>query len=487
MLRVNPLVQTDSYKVSHSSCYPENMDFMFDYVEARKGGKYKESVFFGLQMFIKEYLENPFTQEDIDEAVEFYNMHFPPVYANEIFDREMFQYILDEYSGYFPVKIKAVPEGTVIPEGNVLCTFECNDPKAASIVSFLETMATSYIWYGTTVATNSYQMKKIIKRYGEMTADTLDFLPFALHDFGARGVSPGAQGIGGAAHLVNFMGSDNLEAVYKAQKLYGVAEGLPGYSIPATEHSVMSSEGRYGEMKVAERVFDTYAKEGGMIAMVNDTYNMENHIKQFSKIFKEKYLNTGVRWITRPDSGYPPEMVVKALDILWDEFVVGDFNFDGTCNNEKGFKMLPDYVRVIQGDGIDIDMIELVLEAVKEAGYSTENVAFGSGGGLLQKVDRDTLRFAMKASYIEIDGKGKELFKEPNTQTGSYNKKSKKGKVGLYKDYEGRYLTMTEQERDNLKTWPFQDMLEVVYDGSNNRLRLAKFYTFDEVRANAKI
>lgn len=374
-MRINPLVKTDSYKIGHSYMYPENMNYMFDYVEARKGGEHPYAVFFGLQMFIQDYLLNPFTQEDINEAAEFYAIHFG---RDDVFNKEMFQYILDEYNGYIPVTIKAVPEGTVVPENNVLCTFECNDPKCASVVSFLETMATSYIWYGTTVATNSYAMKQIIKEYADATCDSYDHMPFALHDFGARGVIPGGQGIGGAAHLVNFMGSDTLEGVYAAQKYYGVGQGLPGYSIPATEHSVMCSEGRDGEMIVAQRVFDKYATEGALaIAMVNDTYDMYAHIRNFSKIFKEKYQSTGVRWVTRPDSGKPYIVVVHALEILWEEF--------GGTINEKGYKVLNPSVRVIQGDGIDLDMVNKVLDHVKMCGFASENVVFGSGAACYKK------------------------------------------------------------------------------------------------------
>ncbi len=475
-MRINPLVQTDSYKISHSAMMPENMNLMFDYVEARKGGDFPEAVFFGLQMFIKDYLLTPFTQDDINNAEKMYSIHFG---RDDVFDKEMFQYILNEYNGYFPVTIKAVPEGTVVPEGNVLCTFECPDPKCPTVVSFLEAKATSYIWYGTTVATNSYQMKKVIEEYGNITADNNNHVPFSLHDFGSRGCSPNAQTVGGAAHLVNFMGSDTLEGVFAAQEYYGVEDGLPGYSIPATEHSVMCSEGRDGEMKVAQRVFDRFAGEGKMIAMVNDTYSTETHIKDFSKIFKEKYLDTGVRWITRPDSGNPPEMVVKCLDILWNEFI------DYCSWNDKKYKVLPDFVRVIQGDGIDIGMLNEVLIAVEAAGYSTENVAFGSGGGLLQKVNRDTLRFAMKASYIEVDGIGREVYKQPDTQTGDYNKESKKGRLSLYKVLEtGTYFTTNPEKafEEINEGETFVDMLELVYkDG-----KLIRDMTFDEVRANVQ-
>jgi nicotinamide phosphoribosyltransferase len=443
---------------------------MYEHIMARKGGRWDEAMFAGLQITIKNTLLVPFTQEDIDEAVEFYNMHFLPMYANQVFDKEMFQYILDTYNGYFPVKIKAVQEGTVVPVGNVMATVESTDEKCAACVSFLETLILRDIWYATTVATNSYMQKKDLIRFGNQTSDNLDWLVFALHDFGARGVSSGESAVtGGTAHLFNFMGSDNLEAVYGAQKLYGIAEGLPGYSVTASEHSVMSSEGRDGEFRVMERIFDVYAKEGGIIACVNDTYDMWAHVNYLCTKMKDRILASGVRWVTRPDSGEPTEVVIQCLNQLWDAF--------GGEINSKGCKVLNPAVRVIQGDGIDQDMLRKVLYAIQTAGFSTENVAFGSGGGLLQKVDRDTLRFAMKASYIEVDGVGREIYKEPATQTGNYDKSSPKGKVELFKNVDGNFFTATAEQVRNQEVYP---QLALVYEDG----KLYRDMTLDEVRAN---
>lgn len=472
-MRINPLVRSDSYKISHHKMYPENLTKMMDYIEARSGGRWNEAVFFGLQIFIKNTLMTPFTKEDIDEAAEFYNGHFLPQYKDQVFNREMFEYILEKYDGYMPVRIKAVPEGTVVPNNNVLCTIESTDERCSTIVSFLETTMLRDVWYGTTVATNSYQMKKIIREYGLKTSDSLDWMVFALHDFGARGVSSGESAVtGGAGHLVNFMGSDTLEAVYGAQALYGVAEGLPGYSVTASEHSVMTSEGKEGEYNVVRRIFDKYALDGGIIACVNDTYDMEAHVRWVCENLKETILESGVRWVTRPDSGTPSVVVVKCLDILNEYF--------GSEVNSKGYRVLNPAVRVIQGDGIDAEEVNRVLSAVKSAGFSTENVLFGCGGGLLQKVDRDTLRFAMKACYLEVDGEGRAVYKQPATQTGDYNKASKAGDISLYKKHNGEFMTLTKYEAAWKGNMVAEEALVPVYENG----KLLKDYTLDEVRAN---
>lgn len=290
-----------------------------------------------------------------------------------------------------------------------------------------------------------------------------------------RGAVPGGQGIGGAAHLVNSMGSDTLEGIFMAQKYYGVKEGLPGYSVPASEHSVMCSEGPDGEFKVVERIFKEFVKPDGIVSIVNDTYDMKAHVTWVCENLRDVLIMTGCRWVTRPDSGDPKESVLACLEILEKYF--------GTETNSKGYKVLHPCVRVIQGDGMDYYRVNEVLEHITNAGFSSENVYIGSGGGLLQKVNRDDLRFAMKASYIEIDGKGIEVFKDPVTQEGNYNKKSKKGKISLYKDPGGRLLTLPIDQVEKADPWPYTDMLELVYDKGE----LVRDHTLDEVRTNTNL
>jgi len=317
-------------------------------------------------------------------------------------------------------------------------------------------------------------MKKHLIHLGKITATEADlkaWIPFALHDFGARGVSSSESAkLGGLGHLFNFMGSDTLEAVGEADKLYGIAAGCPGYSVVASEHSVMCSEGREGEFKVIERIFETY-KNAPIISCVNDTYDMDAHLEYLGTAMRDRILAWGGRWVTRPDSGKPEESVVKCLESLAKNF--------GFTRNGKGYKVLPSCIRVIQGDGINEETLIRVLTAIAKADFCVTNVVFGSGGGLLQQVNRDTLRFAMKASYIEVDGEGREVFKQPATDT---TKSSKKGQISLYQLGSGEYATLTEEE---VKSYSKDGMccdevlVPVYFFG-----RLLKEYTLDEVRSN---
>jgi len=234
-LAKNILLNTDSYKVSMFKQYPAGTTGVYSYIESR-GGEYDTTLFFGLQAFIKEYLLEPITQADIDVADEILTAHGEP------FNRAGWQYILDQHKGFLPLVIRAVPEGTVVPVSNVLATVENTDPECFWLTTYLETALLRAVWYPTTVATQSKSIKKVIQHYLEMTGDPTT-ISFKLHDFGARGVSSmESAGIGGAAHLVNFMGSDTITGVLYAREYYGA--GVAGFSIPAAEHSTITSWGR---------------------------------------------------------------------------------------------------------------------------------------------------------------------------------------------------------------------------------------------------
>lgn len=439
----NPILITDSYKLSHFLQYPAGTTGVFSYAESR-GGVFPETVFFGLQAFLKRYLTKPITMQDIDEAEQIARLHgFPD------FNRPMWERIVKVYGGKLPVVIKAVPEGTVLPTRNVLVTIENTDPECAALTSYLETGLLRGIWYTTTVATLSFTMKKIIRRYMDETADddTIEgAMPFKLHDFGARGVSSGESAeMGGLAHLVNFMGTDTIEALLAAYKFYNMdimsESGMPGFSIPAAEHSTITSWGRERERDAFANMLKAYGRPNSLLAVVSDSYDIYNACSQlWGEDLRQDVVDSGATVVVRPDSGHPPEVVVKCLQLLAEKF--------GTTTNSKGF-MLLNNVRVIQGDGIDLEMLEEILRDVKAAGFSADNLAFGCGGGLLQKVNRDTQKFALKCSSMQIDGTWKDVYKDPVTDPG---KKSKKGRLMLYRTADGEFVTDKEGLRSEEMT-----------------------------------
>ena len=458
------LLNTDSYKASMHLQYPANTTGVYSYIESR-GGQYDQTVFFGLQAFIKEYLTKPITQSDIDIANEIWVAHGEP------FNRSGWQYILDKHDGYLPVVIKAAPEGLVIPTKNVLVTIENTDPECFWLTTWLETALLRAVWYPTTVATQSWNIKQTILNYLEKSGDP-STINFKLHDFGARGVSSmESASIGAAAHLVNFMGTDTMSGVLFAREYYDAP--MAGFSIPAAEHSTITSWGRDGEVDAYRNMLTQFAKPGSVVAIVSDSYDVYNATsKLWGEELKQQVIDSGATVVIRPDSGDPMEVTLKLVRILGDKF--------GYTTNEKGYRVLNN-VRLIQGDGVNAQAVRTILGNFLVHGWSADNIAFGMGGGMLQQVDRDTLKFAMKCSSACVDGTWIDVQKDPITDPG---KKSKAGRVQLWKAG-GEWVSTVDQP----KGWfdkgfgQFEQILETVFENG----KLIKEYTFEEVRSNSNI
>ena len=456
----NLILNTDSYKASHYLQYPPQTSHVSCYIESR-GGDYDQLVFFGLQAFLKEYLTKAITQEDIDQAEEIITAHGLP------FNRQGWEYILQQHNGYLPLAIEAIPEGTVIPTKNVLLQIVNTDPECFWLPSYIETALLRGIWYPTTVATVSWQVKQIIAKALEKTADNLDSLPFKLHDFGARGASSyETSALGGAAHLINFLGTDTLAGIVAARKYY--QEPLAGFSIPAAEHSTIISWGAEREVDAYKNMLQQFAGSGKLVAVVSDSYNLWHAITEiWGNQLKEQVINNGGTIVIRPDSGNPVDIVCQTIEMLMQKF--------GYLVNSKGYRQLPDYLRVIQGDGISLHSIKLILKAMETKRLSAENIAFGMGGGLLQKVNRDSLQFAMKASAVKINNVWHDIFKAPITDSG---KTSKKGRLALIKNQKNNYQTLRIEELESYSNQlrPVFNNGKLLIDDSFETIRLRAEY-----------
>lgn len=471
----NIILETDSYKLTHKDMYQKGTEVVYSYFEAR-GGYSDYTVFFGLQSIIKEWLVGQVvTQENIDEAREYVGANIGDAPNN----LDGWQYIVDEHNGYLPIRIKAVSEGTPVPVHNVLMTVENTDPKCFWLTNALESILT-HVWYPTNVATLSRNVKTLIQRaYGD-TSDT-DDVSLMLQDFGYRGATtPEAAAIGGAGHLVNFLGTDTVPALRLAHEHYNASlEGL-GLSVPATEHSIMTSLGREGEYKIVDQLLENYPT--GILSVVADSYNIYKFVTEMSTTYKNNIVNRDGVFVIRPDSvttdhDTPARLMVWIMDALWEAF--------GGTVNSKGYKVLPPQVRVLWGDGIDYDGISHIIDALKIHAYSIENVAcFGMGGGLLQKHNRDTHKFAFKCSAQKRNGEWHDVFKDPIGGT----KTSKKGRLKLSVVHplneDGELPEHYETRRDD--GWYdddtfLNDILITVFENG----KLTNEINFDTIRSNA--
>ena len=413
----NLILATDSYKQSHFLQYPPEARVISAYVEARPNPFSEEIVFLGLQPLLVDYFSQPINAADIDEAEAICIAHGVP------FNRAGWEAIVADHGGYLPLEIKALPEGAIVPAGVPLVQLENTDPRMPWLTTFIETAMLRAIWYPTTVATLSWKCKQVIRAGLEKTSDDVEGqLPFKLHDFGARGVSSAeSAGLGGLAHLVNFQGTDTMEALVAARRYYGA--DMAGFSIPAAEHSTMTSWGRDREEDAYRNMLDRFEGEGRIVAVVSDSYDLDAAVADiWGGSLREKVLGRQGTLVVRPDSGDPIETPLRTVKTLWDKF--------GGHVNGKGYRVLDPHVRVIQGDGMTVDSIGQLVARMIEEGFAIDNIAFGMGGGMLQHVNRDTLRFAMKANaMLGADGVWHDVFKMPSTDPGKASKAGRQAVV----------------------------------------------------------
>lgn len=421
----NVLLATDVYKMGHMEFYPEGTNKVYSYLTARSDKKIPYTVFFGLQYYMEEYLSQKITRDMVQEFLDYRKMILGT--ESEFVSRKMYE--LAEL-GYLPIEIKAVPEGTVMPVKNVLLTVTNTHPDFYWVVGFVESLLLK-VWNTTTVASYSMSLRKLVNKFADETCSNNLHTDWAVHDFGYRGCSSEeTAALAGAAHLINFRGTDTVPAVAFLKEYYK-GEGLIGASVPASEHSVMCAFGQENEMAAFQNMLKV--NPAGIVSIVSDTYNLWNVLQNFAVQMKPQIEAREGKVVFRPDSGNPelilcgdPEAAegtpenLGAIRILDQVF--------GSTVNTKGYRELNPKVGLIYGDGMYFARYERILNKMKDMGYATSNLVIGVGGLLLQQHSRDDQGFAIKATYCEVNGESREIVKDPITDPG---KKSHKGLMAL--------------------------------------------------------
>ncbi|KAJ2092170.1 hypothetical protein IW138_001237 [Coemansia sp. RSA 986] len=440
---------TDSYKASHFAMYPE-MREATAYAEFRQGFDSDDDdqriVFYGIRYVLEQYVSRAWTLRDVDMAEAFFNTHnagfkrFP-------FPRDLFVKFVSDNNGYFPVRIDSMAEGSVVyPHTPVLQIAARNE--YSPLITYLETVLLM-TWYPSTVATLSFRSREAIE---ESYAQTVDYdarwtLESRMHDFGFRACTCVEQSIlGGTAHLLAFDGSDTMSAAYYAQ--YVLNRGKPvATSIPATEHSVMTAH--RNDLQAMLHTIDSFGD--GVYACVMDSYDYARALSDVLPAVAERKLEKGGFLVIRPDSGDQVEAVLQGLRAADKVF--------GSTLNAKGFKVIRG-ASVIQGDGVTLGTLHLILDAVVHAGFSVQCVGFGMGGGLLQKVNRDTMSMAIKiSSLVYADGEARDIMKFP--KKGS-SKVSLPGKFVVVEDPQQAGAPVAFRDVDAPKQ--STSLLKTIYD-----------------------
>lgn len=472
-LEDNLILKADSYKAGHGVNYAENIVGMFSYTEARTKGK-DIIVPFGRQGEVQKLLRDPITTEMIDEA----EAHLLALVGPGAFNREPWDYIVEKYNGFMPFLIRGVPEGTPVPSGNILSSVMCIDEYVSRslfwLAGYFETALLRAEWYGTTIASNGHKAKRILREAFVLTGAPLEALPYYLHSFAGRGVSSAESAeIGDGAHALNFMGSDTLEGQRYAAHYYNKGV-IPSASVIATEHSIQCSyQAKYGEVRDAiqilngdedylENMIRRNGRQGNIVSMVIDGYDVYKATRILcSPRFKALVAEIGCKIVLRPDSGDMMAIVPWILDQLAEAYGV-----DITVGTDGREYKLPRGVGVLQGDGISLVTMEQLLNKIVGLGYRADAVVYGSGGALLQKVDRDTYKFAQKAAavlYRDPESGNCEwvgIVKDPITDPG---KKSKIGVLSLFRSkMTGQYATFRIDQGPIDSEW--EDVMVDIYE-----------------------
>ncbi|MCC6370382.1 MAG: nicotinate phosphoribosyltransferase [Bacteroidia bacterium] len=437
-MRMNPLMLIDFYKADHRRQYPEGTEMVYSNFTPRKSrlAENDKLVFFGLQYFVKEYLIKQWNEG-------FFNLPKEKVLAD--YKRRMdnalgkdsipIEHISDLHDlGYLPLVVKGLPEGTIVNPKIPVVTVYNTQPRFFWLTNYLESLMSAILWKPSTSATTAFQYRKTFNEYAKNTvSDTnIDFVYWQGHDFSFRGMSGIEDAcISAAGHLLSFYGTDTVPAIDFHEMYYAANSDkeLIGGSVPATEHSVMCMGTKDNEIGTFERLISELYPSG-IVSIVSDTWDFWQVITEYLPKLKNKILARNGKVVIRPDSGDPIKIIVGdkdakpgspeykgAIECMWETF--------GGTITEKGYKLLDSHIGLIYGDSITMQRQKAILEGLKEKGFASFNVVLGIGSYTYEYVTRDTFGFAMKATYGEVNGEGRNIFKDPKTDDGT--KKSAKG------------------------------------------------------------
>lgn len=432
---MNPLLLTDGYKVDHRRQYPNGTTLVYSNWTPRKSRieGIDEVVFFGLQYFIKKYILDDFETYFFKQPKEKVVAEYSRRINNYLGENQVgTKHIEDLHDlGYIPMVIKALSEGVSVPMRVPMFTMYNTLPEFFWLTNYFETLLSAVIWMPCTSATIGKQYRKVLDKYAAETSSMPDFVNWQGHDFSMRGMAGiEAATCSASGHLLSFTGTDTIPAIDFLEKYYhaNADTELIGGSVSATEHSVMCMGTTEGELETFKRLIcEVYPK--GIVSIVSDTWDLWKVLTEYLPKLKSEIVNREGKVVIRPDSGNPVDIICGnpngknddeqkgVIELLWDTF--------GGHTNDKGYKELIPQIGAIYGDSITIDRATQICERLKNKGFASTNVVLGIGSYTYQYNTRDTFGFAMKATYGEVNGKGREIFKDPITDDGT--KKSAKG------------------------------------------------------------
>ena len=482
-MKLNPATAIDGYKVDHRRQYPDKTEVVFSNLTARTTRRdyTQRVVFFGLQYFIKSFLIKSWEEDFFKQPKEDVLRRFSRRINNYLGPNNVgTQHIADLHDlGYLPIKIMALPEGSVYPLRVPCLVIQNTDERFFWLTNYLETILSTSVWGMCTSATTAHEYKKILTAHAIETDGAIDFVNWQGHDFSFRGMfGAEAAAMSGAAHLLSFTGTDTIPAIDFLEDYYGANSDLElvGGSVAATEHSVMCAGGMENELETFRRLIQDISP-AGIVSIVSDSWDFWQVMTYLTVKLKEQILARDGKVVFRPDTGCPVKMICGdadaepgspehkgAIECLWEVF--------GGSITSKGYKLLDPHVGLIYGDSITIERAQAICAGLKAKGFASTNVVFGIGSYTYQYVTRDTDGYAVKATFARIAGEDREIFKAPKTGDGTKN--SAKGLVAVYKDAQGEFYLKDQA------SWKEVNDCEFVTVFENGRL--SNEVTLSEVR-----
>ena len=492
---MNPLMSIDFYKADHRRQYPEGTEYVYSNFTPRSSrlanvfANFDDRVvFIGLQVYIKRVLQDQWQPEFFNKPKEKVLAKYKRRMDTSLGEGAVPMDHIEELHdlGYLPLQIKALPEGSRVNIKVPMFTVVNTRPEFFWLTNYIETSISSEVWKPCTTATIAYEYKRLLTDYADKTGAPKDTIAIQAHDFSSRGMS-GAEdaALSGLGHLASFMGTDTVAAIDYAEDFYGAQE-VVGVSVPATEHSVMCMGTKDSEIDTFKRLInDLYPT--GIVSIVSDTWDFWKVITEYAVELKDDILNRQpnaiglAKTVFRPDSGDPvkvicgdPDAAIEspeykgAVECLWDIF--------GGTETAEGYKLLNERVGLIYGDSITLERAEAILSQLEVKGFASTNIVFGVGSYTYQYLTRDTFGFAMKATWGQVDGESREIFKDPITDKGE--KKSAAGLLRVEPTANGFELFDRQSAEDEKR-----GALETVFlDG-----KLVKENTFEQIRGRLVI
>jgi nicotinamide phosphoribosyltransferase len=425
---------TDGYKVDHRRQYPEGTEYVYSNFTARstRVGGADSVIFFGLQYFLKTYLQElaarTFFQQPKSKVLDSYRRFLDSYLGPNDIGVEHIAALHD--LEYIPLQFWALPEGTSVPFRMPMFTLQNTHPEFFWLTNYIETLLSSVLWLPCTSASTARRYRKLLTNYARLSGADPAFVDWQGHDFSFRGMgSPESAALSGAAHLLSFTGTDSIPSIQILADHYQ-GEGLIGGSVPATEHSVMCAGGKEDELETFRRLLRLYPR--GILSVVSDTWDLWHVIGNILPALQAEIRNRAGKLVIRPDSGDPVLILTGdareqpgtlaykgVVEALWDLF--------GGETNEQGYRVLAACIGTIYGDSINEDRAQRICQRLMEKGYASTNVVFGIGSYTYQNVTRDTNGFAVKATWAQVNGTERMLYKNPVTDSGE--KKSARGRI----------------------------------------------------------